>query len=232
MIRKTNTEKWRDAWFTGLKPTEKLVFIFLTENCDSAGFYEVNLNLMCNLIGIELEELRQALGRLKRSFLVANSNEVKKLWLKKYLFHQNCLPLKSENDDHMKIKIMLEQNFYDFGSPEEMHKIIHSIIALPVKKTTTSRKKFVEPTWLDFWEYYQSILDNQETAQQLFDHYLSCGWKVGNKPMVDWKAAIRKNIPNHTKQGDNKTLINKTRKDNVQNASEAFLKEGLDNGTE
>ena len=26
---------------------------------------------------------------------------------------------------------------------------------------------------------------------RFFDYYEACGWKVGNKPMKDWKAAMR-----------------------------------------
>ena len=40
--RYTNTDKWSDCWFSKLKPIEKLLFNYLTDNCDIAGFIELN----------------------------------------------------------------------------------------------------------------------------------------------------------------------------------------------
>ena len=38
--RYTNTNKWSDAWYSDLKPLEKLLFNYLCDNCDIAGFIE------------------------------------------------------------------------------------------------------------------------------------------------------------------------------------------------
>jgi hypothetical protein len=40
--RFTNTDKWRDSWFSELTPYEKLLFIYFCDNCDIAGFCEIN----------------------------------------------------------------------------------------------------------------------------------------------------------------------------------------------
>jgi len=40
--RVTDTDKWNDTWFNTLSPNAKLLFFFLVENCDNAGFYEVS----------------------------------------------------------------------------------------------------------------------------------------------------------------------------------------------
>jgi hypothetical protein len=238
MIRKTNTEKWKDAWFTGLSPTEKLVFVFLTENCDIAGVYEINLNLMANLIGITVADLKKSLGSLQRSFVPnKKGTETRKIWLKKFLLHQNCLPLQSDNEDHMKIKFMLESSLNDFDNPKDMLQIIESVAQPKVIKKEPKSKKFKAPEWIEFWEYYKSIFDNESTAQSLYDHYISVGWTVGNKKMVDWKASIRKNIPNHksgkysnTNSSNNKGVSSITRTNKLKDASESFLNEGMIDG--
>jgi hypothetical protein len=46
MKRFTETEKWRDAWFRGLSLDAKLVFWYLTENCDSAGVWEPDFEMV------------------------------------------------------------------------------------------------------------------------------------------------------------------------------------------
>lgn len=44
--RFTATEKWIDPWFTGLAPIDKLFWIFLLDNCDHAGIWQVNWPLV------------------------------------------------------------------------------------------------------------------------------------------------------------------------------------------
>ena len=41
--RLTDTAKWDDPWFIELKPNEKLLFNYLCDNCDTAGFYELSM---------------------------------------------------------------------------------------------------------------------------------------------------------------------------------------------
>ena len=38
---------------------------------------------------------------------------------------------------------------------------------------------------------YQQELQTKTTAEAFFDYYASIGWKIGNKPISDWKAAFR-----------------------------------------
>lgn len=43
--RLTATEKWADPWFFSLKPMEKLFWIYLLDNCNHAGIWDVNWTL-------------------------------------------------------------------------------------------------------------------------------------------------------------------------------------------
>lgn len=42
-LRFTNTEKWRDPWFQGLSAVNKLLWLYLVDNCDNAGVWVVNM---------------------------------------------------------------------------------------------------------------------------------------------------------------------------------------------
>ena len=44
--RFTATEKWIDPWFCKLKPIEKLFWIYLLDNCDHAGIWQINWPLV------------------------------------------------------------------------------------------------------------------------------------------------------------------------------------------
>ena len=51
-------------------------------------------------------------------------------------------------------------------------------------------KRFQKPTVLEI-QAYCTERNNGIDAQSFFDFYESKGWKVGNTPMKDWRAAVR-----------------------------------------
>ena len=56
--------------------------------------------------------------------------------------------------------------------------------------THTAPKKFTPPTVEEVREYCRER-NNGVDPQKFHDFYASKGWKVGNQPMKDWKAAVR-----------------------------------------
>src|SRR3972149_10317977 len=54
--RFTDSEKWHKPWFRKLKPEHKLFWSYLVDNCDNAGVWEVDWELVSFMIGIELNE--------------------------------------------------------------------------------------------------------------------------------------------------------------------------------
>lgn len=60
---------------------------------------------------------------------------------------------------------------------------------------TTPVKRFVKPTLEEISAYVKEHNYNVN-PQAFFDFYESKGWKVGNTPMKDWKAAVRNWVRN------------------------------------
>jgi hypothetical protein len=62
--RFTDTNKWEKNNFTSLSLKMKLVWIYLCDKCDHAGFWDINIGLMSFLIGesITLDEILQQFG--------------------------------------------------------------------------------------------------------------------------------------------------------------------------
>lgn len=54
----------------------------------------------------------------------------------------------------------------------------------------STRTRFTPPTIHDVAEYCQER-QNSVDPQQFVDFYASKGWRVGNQPMRDWRAAVR-----------------------------------------
>lgn len=57
---------------------------------------------------------------------------------------------------------------------------------VPIKKRYI---RFTKPTITEVEFYAMEI--GFDSPSLFFDHYESCGWTVGKKPMVDWRAAMR-----------------------------------------
>lgn len=51
-------------------------------------------------------------------------------------------------------------------------------------------KRFIKPTIEQITSYCKERGNNID-AQSFYDYYESVGWKVGNKPMKEWRAAVR-----------------------------------------
>lgn len=96
--RFTNTDKWNDAWFSNLKPIEKLLFNYLCDNCDCAGFIEIITKNWANDIGVEKKQIEGALKGLRRGLIYSKSEDC--IYLRTFLKHQKNLPLNENNQAH------------------------------------------------------------------------------------------------------------------------------------
>lgn len=63
--------------------------------------------------------------------------------------------------------------------------------AEPAPEPAPARKRFVAPTLEEIREFcFEKNINTN--VDKFFYYYKSKGWKVGNSPMKDWKAAVRK----------------------------------------
>ncbi len=215
-LRVTVTKRWTDSWFSKLAPVEKLMFIFLCDNCDSAGFYELNYPMIEFLTGLRKDHIIHNLGCIKKCFIP--SKDKKKIWLSKFLHHQNYLPLNEEINEHLMIVKLIENNLDAFGNPAPMLKILSSMKAKK-RKSPIPSKRFIKPTF-DEWTKHHLELDPKESStviQERYDYWESCGWKVGSKPMKDWKAAMR----NMLRKKVNKNIYSTSSPSRIPNMAQA-----------
>jgi hypothetical protein len=108
--RFSDTGKWADEWFVDLSPLEKLLFLYLCDNCDIAGFYELSLRKLNFDTGISPDEIKGALKGLERGYILSEDKRV--LFLKKFVKHQKNLPLNPDNKAHRGI-ISRFENYSD-----------------------------------------------------------------------------------------------------------------------
>lgn len=227
--RLTNCEKWTDTWFSELSPHAKLVFVYLYENCDNAGVYEVNKKFMLFYLGLKEDELKGSVTELKRAY--KKSKDEKRIWLVNYLKHQKKLPLNRKNAAHKQIIRILEDNFNDpdkFKGVKEMAELIPVAEEKPIKtqNATTPRKRFKKPTVEEvesFMKEKEFKLANAE-ASRFWNYFHSNGWKVGKNPMKSWKGAVNTWIANWYER--NKISKPKSKVDTLQEVHEEL--DGVD----
>jgi hypothetical protein len=83
--RFTDTNKWHDPWFSELSPSDKLLWFYLTDNCNQVGVIDFSKRMADFMTGsdIDIEQfIVDAKGRLKRL-------ENGKILLTKFLLFQN-----------------------------------------------------------------------------------------------------------------------------------------------
>lgn len=188
MKRLVNIQKWNDAWFNKLKPNQKLLFIFLTDNCDDAGFYELNFKLMSDLTGITPVDCKQNFLSLKKSFIV--NKRMNKIWLKNFLRHQELLPLDLTNPFEKKVYSIIQNNIEDFDNHKCLKDIVSSAL---IRYNQTGIIKPNRPKLSEWREYLiEQGYDQDENINYSYDYYEKVGWMVAkNKPILDWKACAR-----------------------------------------
>ena len=121
--RFTNTEKWNDTWFGELKPLVKLLFLYLCDQCDIAGFLEINIRKISFDLGISKQEVEGGLKGLESR--LTYSKDEKYLFIRNFIKHQKNIPLNENNKAHSGIiKRLFEnintfeyQSINDFGIP-------------------------------------------------------------------------------------------------------------------
>lgn len=99
--RYTDTDKWNDKWFRGLKQLEMLLFNYLCDNCDIAGFIEADFDKWAFDLHSSADTIKGACKGLQRGLIFSNDSEC--VFVKNFLKHQKNLPLNENNKSHIGI---------------------------------------------------------------------------------------------------------------------------------
>lgn len=116
--RFTITEKWQDVWFRKLSYEEKILFMYLCDNCDCAGFIEIDFERWSFETRIPLDDagtfneikpivtLNKAFEGLQKTYF----SDGKFIWLKNFIFYQGNLPLLPDWNPHKGIIVRLNSH--------------------------------------------------------------------------------------------------------------------------
>lgn len=198
MKRFTETCKWDDPWFRSLPGSHKLVFLYVLDRCDNAGFWEFDKEAVIFHTKLKEEHVEGALKGLERGLKGASGW----VWVRRFLRHQKNEDLNPANPAHRQIISLLSDQSKRFSEVPEFlefegaYKGLFSPIGigkgLVKEKGRVQRGEASIPTSEESLEFASEIALSSEECSAFMDHFQSNGWRVGGKtPMKDWKAAMR-----------------------------------------
>lgn len=82
--RFTDIDKWKKEWFQNLDILEKLLWIYICDNCDQSGVFEMNFKMMSFMIGQKIN-----LDNFKNIMVQIEKLESGKYWIKDFISFQN-----------------------------------------------------------------------------------------------------------------------------------------------
>ncbi|MBI3589933.1 MAG: hypothetical protein HY094_00970 [Candidatus Melainabacteria bacterium] len=192
MKRFTDTAKWQDPWFRKLPVEYKNLWQYITDTCDNSGVWKPDFELLSFCIGehLEYEEALKVLNQDKERIKVLENGN----WYIVGFISFQYGELKEQSKPHAHVLSLLKKH----NLLEEYAKGIHTLKEKDKDKDIEKDKEedkdkargFIKPR-IEEIEQYIKEQNYTVDPDAFFNFYESKGWKVGNQPMKDWKAAVR-----------------------------------------
>tara|TARA_R100000655_G_scaffold39753_1_gene75087 strand:- start:2124 stop:2774 length:651 start_codon:yes stop_codon:yes gene_type:complete len=206
--RFTDTEKWKKGFVRNLPPAYKLLWLYMLDDCDNAGVWQVEVEVASIRLGVKLKE-EEALKLFGSNVISFDGGS--KWFIKEFVKFQQGVnhisELNSNSNPHKSILRIVEQ--YKLLELED-----NPIEVVEAVKTAKKSNRFKKPT-LEELELYCVERKNKVDIIKFFNFYESNGWKVGKNPMKDWRACIRtweSNSFNDNKQNKTQNQLNSWQK--------------------
>ena len=206
-----DTDIWKKRWFRSLSPKYKSSWWYLISQCDHAGFFEPDIDIMSIFVGEELDEAELMETFSSRIEYLDNG----KWFIPKFIQFQYKVShpdeLNLNNRVHKSVYERIEKYSYLFrpideatkgharvmhGSSKEMEgakdkdkdKYKDKVFKNKIKQI--KRKVFKIPNENEVIKYCKER-GNSVNAKKFIAFYESKGWMVGKNKMRDWEAAVR-----------------------------------------
>ena len=214
--RIVSTEFWTDKKIVDqFSPEDKLFFLYLLTNPHTTqlGIYPFVTKIAAFEIGYSNESVISLLERFEKYGIIKFSQKTNEVAVKNYLKHSivkggtPVYDLLTKEAERVKDKELLR--FVLSANGDSLNDTVRKFIAdMEIEndndndndneESSTNRKRivngsskrFVKPTVEEIAEYCKER-QNKINPQSFFDWNESKGWRVGNSPMKDWKAAVR-----------------------------------------
>lgn len=216
--RFSDTEKWTDNWFLELSPSAKLLFIFLADNCDIAGFYEKSDKMMSFFLGLTVEEINKASKELQKSVALVDNV----YFVKNFIYHQKNTPLNIGNNCHKSIIHRVNKRSIDFKEfySNDILKVLGADLGLTShigigngnsKDNSKDNDSEILPEWLDKEVWKEWVAYRKERKKPLTPRTI----KLQLDDLAQHKADHAQMIKNSIKNGWTGLFPLKTKKNKI-----------------
>jgi hypothetical protein len=197
--RFTDTEKWKKPFIRNLSAPYKLLWLYICDDCDHAGIWQVDIDVAKIRIGEDINEQDAVKFFGDKLVRIDKGN---KWYIPSFIDFQYPSGLNPDNKAHGGIiKILQKYNLID----EEFKPLISPLYgAMDMDKEMDMdkdkvmvKKKLAENTnsKCSFEQVYEYMairigIDQAKIeAEKFVNYYTSNGWKVGKNPMKSWTHA-------------------------------------------
>lgn len=206
--RFTDTRKWDQRWFHTLSIDAKILFLYLSDRCDIAGFWEVHPEGASFDTGLSTADVETGLLELKNAELVRPVKESRFLWLPSFLPTQGRKTLDPAYYEHGEIiKRISEFDIFD--------DLVESGVIRPGKLKTKEENARIKQRLFESGGARCSYCGRPFPKMRLqIDHVVSrrdlgsddienmllacpsCNASKGASPLAEWLVRIEKRITN------------------------------------
>ena len=186
--RMTDTDKWKKRFLKDLNYANKLLWLYMLDDCNHAGIWDIDLEVASIRIGldVDIDDLKQFQDKI----VIFDNNE--KVFIPDFIDFQYG-ELNPNSNVHKSVIALLDKyNLEGFvkGSQGVQSTLIDKDKDKDIVKDKVKVKRFVKPTIEEVSDYCDER-NNDVDAEKFYDYYSSNGWKVGKNSMKDWKASVR-----------------------------------------
>lgn len=207
--RFTLSDKWEQKKFRKFSPEAKLLFLYILDKCDIAGFWEIDLEQAAFSIG-KNTDWQVALLELSNTYLTVKEGVV---WIKNFLHYQGNWPLRDNVPAHKAIarciqehKSFIEQllshleNKTSIRVTKELVNSISHSNSLSLSrghsqgnsKKGKPKQKFIPPTLDEVKQYIKENPEIKVDATDFWKGFNDGGWiDTKGNPVRNWKLKLR-----------------------------------------
>lgn len=194
MKRFTETDKWKDTWFRKLKPAEKLMWLYILDSCDNAGFFELDVEMCSFITGMEEDRVLGAVKGLDRGLIGAKQDGF--YYVKNFLKHQKNTNLNPENNAHKQIIALIAEHRSLFSEKDQKLLGAKQGLNSPTGKGRVKVEDKVKDYTADFLEFWKCC--GKGSKPNAFKNWKS----ESGKPVVSELITIYARYKAHCEQNE------------------------------
>lgn len=186
--RMTDTDKWKKRFLKDLNYANKLLWLYMLDDCNHAGIWDIDLEVASIRIGLNVD--MDDLFKFGDKIVVFDNNE--KVFIPDFIDFQYG-ELNPTSNVHKSVIALLDKynlEGYMKGSQGVQSTLKDKDKDKDIVKAKVKVKRFTKPTIEEVADYCNER-NNDVDAEKFYDYYSSNGWKVGKNGMKDWKASVR-----------------------------------------